>query len=82
MGKTYSRIDYQWVKGTTTGDVFDQLEEHERYLLFLKYENGESKPLSDYDIAKITGQDRMYVRRKFIKIKSKIKELVEFSKQA
>jgi hypothetical protein len=75
-GKNYGRIDFLWVRGDTAGDAFNQLEEYERYLLFLKYENGESKPLSDYDLARLTGQDRMYVRRKMLKIKDKLKELV------
>ena len=70
-------LDHDWVRGVTAGEVFGQLEEYERYLLYLKYENEEVKPLSDYDLAKITGACRMAIRRKMIHIKEKIKELVD-----
>jgi len=73
---TWHTIDFSWVRGFTTGDLFGELEEYERYLLFLKYENGESKPLSDYDLARLTGTDRMYIRRKMLRIKEKLKALV------
>jgi hypothetical protein len=78
-GVNFSIIDLLWVHGKTTGELFSGLEEFERYLLFLKYECGNGKPLSDYDIAKITGQDRMYIRRKFLSIKTKLKSLTEVS---
>ena len=71
------KIDFRWVRGGTTGDIFDQLDEYERYLIFLKYEGDNGKTLSDYDLAKLTGQDRMYIRRKMLKIKDKLKDLVE-----
>jgi hypothetical protein len=73
----YNRIDYEWVWGDTSGDIFNQLDEYERYLIFLKYESPKGKPLSDYDLAKLTGQDRMYIRRKMLTIKDKIKHMVE-----
>ena len=70
-------IDYNWIMGITAGDIFSQLEEYERYLLFLKYESDNRKPLSDYELAKITGADRMYMRRKMLSLKEKIKGLVD-----
>lgn len=76
MGINWSNIDLQWVHGITAGDIFKQLDEMERYLLYLKYEDGDERPLSDYDLAKITGLDRMYIRRKMLKIKDRLKELV------
>src|SRR5665213_3125670 len=44
-----SNLDHDWVSGGTAGEMFNQLEEYERYLLYLKYENEKAKPLSDYD---------------------------------
>ena len=73
----WTMIDLRWVYGETTGDVFKDLEEYERYLLYLKFNNGDDKLLSDYDLARLTGQDRMYIRRKMLRIKSKLKQLVE-----
>ncbi len=77
VGINWNTIDLRWVHGMTTGDLFKQLNEMERYLLYLKYEDEERKPLSDYEIAKLTGMDRMYIRRKMLKIKDKLKELIE-----
>jgi len=71
----YSSIDLWWVRGDTAGDLFDQLDAYERYLLYLKYEDQEEKPLSEYDLARLTGQDRMYIRRRMIRIKNKLKRL-------
>jgi hypothetical protein len=71
----WTAIDLRWVYGDTTGNIFTSLDDYERYLLYLKYQDGEEKPLSDYDIARLTGQDRMYVRRKMLKIKDKLKAL-------
>jgi hypothetical protein len=76
-GVNWSPIDLRWVHGATTGDVFSCLTEMDRYLLFLKYEEENKSPLSDYDLARLTGLDRMYVRRKMLKIKAQLKELVE-----
>jgi hypothetical protein len=73
----WTNIDLKWVYGDTTGDIFRHLDDYERYLLYLKYSDGEDKPLSDYDIARLTGQDRMYVRRKMLKIKDKLSLLRE-----
>ena len=72
-----SKLDNRWIKGSTAGDLFNQLEEYERYLLYLKYENDQAKPLSDYDLANITGSCRMYIRRRMLKIRDKLKKLVE-----
>jgi hypothetical protein len=77
-GVNCNEIDLRWTRGETTGDIFSRLEENERYLLYLKYESN-SKELSDYTIARITGMDRMYVRRKMLKLKEKLRELVEAS---
>jgi len=74
----WSDIDMRWVRGSSAGDIFSQLDDAERYLLYLKYESGR-KPLSDYSVAKITGMDRMYVRRKMLKIVEKVKTLAEDS---
>lgn len=68
-------LDHKWVKGSTAGELFGQLEEFERYLLYLKFQD--DKPLSDYELSKLTGQCRMYVRRRMLKIKDKLKALVE-----
>jgi hypothetical protein len=73
----WTMIDLKWVYGKTTGDVFKHLEEYERYLLYIKYSDSYDKPLSDYDIARLTGIDRMYVRRKMLKIKEKLQEIVK-----
>jgi hypothetical protein len=73
----WTPIDLHWVYGKTTGDSFKHLDEYERYLLYLKYEDESQKPLSDYDIARLTGQDRMYVRRKMLKIKDKLKDVID-----
>lgn len=70
-------IDHKWVSGSTAGETFKQLEEFERYLLYLKYQDENKTPLSEYDLSRITGCDRMYVRRKMIKIKDKLKILVD-----
>ena len=72
-----TNLDHEWVSGKTTGEIFNQLDEYDRYLLYLKYEKDPSKPLSDYDLAKITGTCRMAIRRKMLKIKEKVKSLVE-----
>lgn len=72
-------IDLQWVNGATASDVFLELEYIDRYLLYLKYEYEDKKPLSDYDLAKITGLDRMYIRRKMLKIRDRLKELVDIN---
>jgi hypothetical protein len=77
MGVNWNIIDIQWVHGMTAGDIFKQLTEMERYLLYLKYEDGDERPLSDYELARITGLDRMYIRRSVLKIKEKLKVLVE-----
>lgn len=72
----WAPIDMKWVKNETTSDIFNGLSEMERYLLYLKFEDEDKAPLSDYDIARITGLDRMYVRRKFLMIQDKLKEYV------
>jgi len=79
MGINWSPIDLQWVHGLTSSDLFNQLTEMDRYLIYLKYEDEDKSPLSDYDIARLTGLDRMYVRRKMLKIKEQLKQLVEVS---
>lgn len=71
-------LDYEWVKGTTAGEIFNQLDEFERYLLFIKYENQQGKTLSDYELARVTGSCRMAIRRKLLKIKEKIKGLIDY----
>jgi hypothetical protein len=76
MGVNWSPIDLRWVHGDTTGELFKQLSELDRYLIYLKYDEEEKRPLSDYELARITGLDRMYVRRKMLKIRDKLKELV------
>lgn len=75
VGFNWNAIDLRWVRGDTTGTLFKQLTEIERYLLYLKYETKEKKPLSDYELARLTGMDRMYVRRKMLKLKDRIKDL-------
>jgi hypothetical protein len=77
IGTNWSPIDISWVHGTTTGILFSRLSEIDRYMLYLKYEDEEENPLSDYDIARLTGLDRMYVRRKMLKIKDQLRELVK-----
>jgi hypothetical protein len=77
-GVNFNEIDLRWTRGITSGDLFSRLEESERYLLYLKYESN-GKALSDYSMARITGMDRMYVRRKMLKIRDKLKDLVEIS---
>lgn len=72
----WAPIDMCWVKNETTSDIFKELTEMERYLIYLKFENEDKNPLSDYDVARITGLDRMYIRRKFLSIQQKLKQLV------
>ena len=68
-------IDLRWIYGDTAGEPFNRLTEMERYLLYLKYVSISPKYNSDYDIAKITGIDRMYIRRKMIKLVDQIKQM-------
>lgn len=70
-------LDLRWIRGETAGDLFGQLDEYERYLLYLKYDEDRDTLRSDYDVARTTGQERMYVRRRLIKLRDKLKELVE-----
>ena len=77
IGINWAPIDLRWVQGVTSSELFKELTEIDRYLLFLKYEDENKKPLSDYDIARLTGLDRMYIRRKFLAIRDKLKPLVE-----
>lgn len=77
IGVNWNPIDLRWVQGSTTSDLFKDLTEMDRYILFLKYESEDKKALSDYEIARLTGLDRMYVRRKFLAIKDKLKQLIE-----
>ena len=78
VGENFSGIDQDWVRGFTTGEVFSQLEESDRYFLYLKYESNK-KYLSDYGVARLTGMDRMYIRRKMQKIKEKLEKIVATS---
>jgi hypothetical protein len=68
-------IDLRWVYGDTTGNVFVHLDDYERYLLYLKYQDEDERPLSDYDIARLTGKDRMGIRRRMLKITAKLKAI-------
>ena len=72
----WNGIDLQWVRGDTASDLFLSLDELERYLIFLRYEEDE-KPKSEWELARITGLDRMYVRRRFVKIRNKLAELIK-----
>jgi hypothetical protein len=69
-------LDLRWVVGDTASDHFRELDDIERYILYLRYENEGKRPMSDRDIAKMTGMDRMFVRRRIAKIKSKLKSLI------
>lgn len=77
FSREWNDIDIRWVNGATTGELFKQLTELDRYLLFLKFQEDINKPLSDYALARLTGLDRMYVRRRMIFIKDTLKELVD-----
>ena len=70
-------LDLKWVYGFTAGEPFNTLDEFERYLLFLRYEDEDGKPLSDRDIAKMVGADRGYIRRRLEKIKIKLKDYLK-----
>ena len=70
-------IDIRWVFGDSSGDIFNKLSAMDRYLLYLKYHKDFNKPLSDYEVARVTGIERMSVRRRFIKIRDKIKQMVD-----
>lgn len=72
-------LDLHWVHGFTAGEPFNQLDEYERYLLFLRYEDEDCKPLSERDIAKVVGADRGYIRRRLAKIKTKLKSYLTSS---
>jgi len=76
IGINWNPIDMKWVQGITSSEIFKELTEMDRYLLFLKYEDENKKPLSDYEVANLTGLDRMYIRRKFLSIKDKLRSLV------
>lgn len=76
-GINQNAIDLSWVHGFTTGELFKNLTTMERYLLYLKYEDLDDKPLSEYEISRLTGMDRMYIRRKMLKLKKKIETLVK-----
>lgn len=75
VGENYCGIDQDWVRGFTSGEIFSQLDESERYFLYLKYES-HKKYLSDYGVARMTGMDRMYIRRKMQKIKEKLEKIL------
>jgi hypothetical protein len=79
VGTNWSELDVRWIRGLTAGDIFRELSEMDRYLLYLKYEKNTDKPLSDYSLARITGMDRMYIRRRMLLIKDKIKELADIT---
>jgi len=70
-------LDLKWVHGFTASEPFNQLDEFERYLLFLRYEDEDGKPLSERDIAKMVGADRGYIRRRLDKIKIKLKDYLK-----
>lgn len=70
-------LDLKWVHGFTAGEPFNKLDEFERYLLFLRYEDEDGKPLSEREIAKMVGADRGYIRRRLDKIKTKLKEYLK-----
>ena len=70
-------LDLKWVYGFTAGEPFNKLDEFERYLLFLRYEDEDGKPLSERDLARLVGADRGYIRRRLDKIKIKLKEYLE-----
>jgi len=67
-------LDLKWVHGFTAEEPFNKLDAFERYLLFLRYEDEDGKPLSEREIAKVVGADRGYIRRRLDKIKIKLKE--------
>jgi hypothetical protein len=70
-------LDLKWVHGLTAGEPFNQLDEFERYLLFLRYEDEDGKPRSDRALARMVGADRSYIRRRLEKIKAKIEGCLE-----
>jgi len=70
-------LDLKWVYGYTAGEPFNKLDEFERYLLFLRYEDEDGKPLSEREIAKMVGADRGYIRRRLEKIKIKLQEYLK-----
>jgi hypothetical protein len=76
VGVNWNTLDLQWVRGETASEVFQTLDELERYLLYLQHSNEEEKPKSEYDLAKLTGLDRMYIRRRLFKVREKLKEAV------
>lgn len=73
----WSNIDLEWIGGSTSGSIFSGISNLDRYFLFLKYESEDGKERSDRYISKITGFDRMYIRRRVIKIKEIIKQSSE-----
>jgi hypothetical protein len=75
-GANYNDIDLKWVRGGTSSTLFRNLSEMDRYILFLKFHVNPDKPASDYKIADLTGMNRVYLRRKYLKIKAKLKELI------
>ena len=78
-GTNLNDIDLEWVKGTTASEPFRCLSELDRYILFLKFHINLDKPRSDYKLADLTGMDRVYIRRRWLKIKDKLKELTSIN---
>ena len=76
VGINWNVLDLRWVQGITASDHFKELDELERYILYLRYEDEDKKPVSDRDIARMTGLDRMAIRRRLVKIRNKLKELI------
>lgn len=72
----HANVDIRWVHGDNNG-VFSKLTEMERYLIFLKYEDCDDKPLSEYALSRITGMDRMYIRRKMAAVKLKLQSILD-----
>ena len=66
-------IDHEWVVGRTSNEMFSQLSQFERHLLFIKYESSSTgKELSANEIATITGFHHKTVLKRLSEIKIKL----------
>lgn len=70
-------IDFKWIYGTTTGDIFNSLTNGERYLLWLKYQSDyKGRKLSDKQLERKTGFHHKTIAQKLNRIRDKLREVI------
>ncbi len=73
----YDLIDFDWIYGETTGDIFSCLTEMERYLLWLMYESDpRGKKVGSKQLEKMTGLHHKTIQLRFKKIKKKLRDVI------